>query len=150
MHLQGHDDILNIKATILSKGLWDDQQRVCESLYSHFDPSLGCLLNRPTEMCSTGDFECAGSRDQAFVFECILHGTEAVAKRILNLLDRMCVGALDQKRDALRVFDFFEERELLFSQRVLIDEASPAENVRGEVINGVLGYASTNELQPVR
>ena len=100
-------------------------------------------------MGGTGDFECAGARNQAFIFECILDGTETITEGILNLLNRVGVGALDQQRDTLWILDVLDERELFLAENVLIDETSPSENVRGEVINGVLCYASTNELQPV-
>lgn len=148
-HLQGHDDILNVKAAILSEGLGNDQQGVREGLYSHLDPSLCGPLDGSTEMRGTCNLERTCTRDQGLVFDCILDGTKSVTKRILNLLDRVPVGTLDQKRDTLGILDVLEEREPLLAEGVLIDETSPAENVRCEVINGVLCYASTNELQPV-
>lgn len=54
----------------------------------------------------------------------------------------------DEQRHGLRLPDFFDKGELLLPERVLVHQARPAEDVRGELLDGVLGHTTTDELQP--
>ena len=94
------------------------------------------------------NLERTRARNECLVLERILHRTKAVTKGVLRLLDRMWVWPLDEKRYAFGILDILDERVLLLAESVLVHETCPAENVRGEIVDGVLGNAAANELQP--
>lgn len=135
-----------VKPTVGSESLWDDEKSLRERLNTHLDSPLGALLHRPREVRCTRDFEGSCTRDECFVFNCVLDGAETIAKSILCSLDGVWVGALDEESNALGVFHFFHECVFFFAEGVLVDESCPAEDIRCEIVNRVLGYATAYEL----
>ena len=62
------------------------------------------------------------------------------------MLDGVRVRALDEESDGFGVLDLLNEGELLLAEGVLVDEASPAEDGRVEVVERVLRLAAADEL----
>ena len=146
-YLELHNRVLDVEATICGERLGDDEQRLREGLHAHLDAALCALLHGAREVRGARDLERARAGEERLVLERVLDRAQAVAERVLGLLDRVWVGALDEERHALRVLDVLHERELLLAQRVLVHEPGPAEVLWGEVIDRVLRHTAAYKLQ---
>lgn len=148
LFLERDDGVLSVEAGVCGERLWDDEESVGESLDAH----LGFALDLPQlevagEVCGAGNLECAGAGDEGAVLDGILDGAETVADGVLNLRDCVCVGPLDEEGDGARVLDLLDKGELVLAERLLIDEAGPAEHVERQVLDAVLCDAAADELQ---
>ena len=137
---------MHVKASVRSQRLGDNKQRLRERLHAHLHAPLRALLHRAREVRRRRDLERARAGDERLVLERVLDRAQAVAERVLGLLDRVRVRALDEERDGLGVLDLLDEGEFLLAEGVLVDEASPAEDGRVEVVERVLRLAAADEL----
>lgn len=92
-HLQRHNRILHVQARIDRQRLRDNQQRIRKRLHAKLRAALGfVLLDVLDEVSVRGDLECACARDEGRVFEGVLDCAQAVADRVGDLRDGVCVG----------------------------------------------------------
>ena len=147
--LQRDERVLHVKPAVRSEGLGDHQERVSERLHAHLGAALGGLLRALDEMRRARDLKRTGTRYERGVFDTVLDGAQTVAQRVLDLLRRVCVWALDEQRHALGVLHFVHEREFLFAERVFVHESSPPKNVRRKFFDRVLCETTTYQLEPV-
>ena len=64
----------------------------------------------------------------------------------MNLGRGVRVGSLDEERYGFGFSNFLDEGVFFFAEGLFVYEARPAEDIGREVIDGVLGRASTDEL----
>jgi hypothetical protein len=92
-HLKRRNDILHIVPAVHSERLWDDEQGVCERLDAQLAPSFRFRLDDVAEVRCACNLERSCARHEALVFDGILDSAQAVADRVLDLADGVCVGA---------------------------------------------------------
>lgn len=119
-NLKRHNYILHVKSTILSEGLWDDQQRIRKRLNAHLRPPLRALLRILDQINRTGYFKGTGTWYQRLVLQSVLDCPETITEGVLNLLDGMRVGALDEKRYRFRIANFIDEGVFLFAESMFV------------------------------
>ena len=144
--LQRNDCVLHIEAAVLRERLRDDQQRVRERLHAHLRAPLRAALYRARQVRRARHLERACAGDERLVLECVLDRAKAVTDGVLDLLDGVRVRALDEESDGFGVLDLLNKGKLLLAESVLVDEASPAEDGRVEVVERVLRLAAADEL----
>ena len=90
-------DYLRVVTTVGSQGLGDDEESIGESL----DAELGSSFDFSfvlQEGVRGGDFESASSRHHGAIFQRVLDGAQSVANGVLQLRQRVLVGALREER----------------------------------------------------
>jgi len=83
------------------------------------------------------DFKGTSTGDDRTVLDRVLDRSQTVTDGVLDLLNRVLVGALDEDRAREGVLDALDKRVLFFAKRVLVDKTGIAEDVGGEVVDSV-------------
>jgi len=127
---------LGIKAAVLCEDLGNDEEGVGKGN----DPHLGLALDRVLELLQMDkgtDFKGTSTGDDRTVLDRVLDRSQTVTDGVLDLLNRVLVGALDEDRAREGVLDALDKRVLFFAKRVLVDKTGIAEDVGGEVVDSV-------------
>mmetsp|Transcript_5533 Transcript_5533/g.17509 ORF Transcript_5533/g.17509 Transcript_5533/m.17509 type:complete len:395 (-) Transcript_5533:539-1723(-) len=137
--LQCHDALLDVEARVLGQDLGDDEERVGEGADAErlLADRRSFLKVSVLERGHGGDLERAAAGDDVAVLEDAADGAEAVAHRVLDLLDDVLVRPLEEERAGERVGDLVDERVVLLAQRLLVDAAGVAEVRRVQVVKAV-------------
>lgn len=144
--LQGDDDVLDVKASVLGEDLGDDEERVGKGLDTHLCAALDGLFELD-EVLGQGDVESATTGDDGLVLNGILDGTKAIAHGIVAHIDRVGIGALEQDGHAVRVLDVFDKGIFLLTQHLLVHVACKAKHLLRQIIHRVLRNATARKLQ---
>ena len=91
--LQRDEAVLHVKAGVGEQRLGRHEQRVGEHLDAVLGPTLGLAIDRPAVVRRARQLERAGAGDDAAVLERVLDRTQAVPDRVVDLRDRVRVGA---------------------------------------------------------
>lgn len=135
-------------AGVGSEGLGDNEQGIGKGINAPLGLALDGLLEGVTlEVGGAGDLEGAAAGDDALIDDHVVDAAQAVADGVGDLGDSVGVGALDHEGDGLGIADLLDESVLLLAELLLVDEAGPAEDVGGQVVDAVLGDAAADELQ---
>ena len=96
-----------------------------------------------------GQLERAAARDERAVLDGVLHRAQAVVDGVLDLRDRVRVGALDEDRARVRVLDALHERVLGLAEHLLVHLVRVPEAVRRAVLFAVDLVAAAREREPL-
>mmetsp|Transcript_47187 Transcript_47187/g.98793 ORF Transcript_47187/g.98793 Transcript_47187/m.98793 type:complete len:324 (+) Transcript_47187:316-1287(+) len=131
------DGIHGVVTSVGSQGLRNHKQRIRIGLH----PQLRASWNRQRvrlEVQGERNLEGAGPRNHAVVLDGVLDRAQAIAHGVLDHVDGVLVGALDENRARLRLFAVLDKGVLLLAQRLLVNLAGEAQNIGGEVVDRVL------------
>lgn len=146
--LQGSERVLDVMAGVGGEDLGDDQESVGESRNAPLGLALDGLLHTlRRQVGGTGDLERTSTGDDASINDGVVHGTQSVTDRILDLSNGVAVGTLDENGDRLGILNLLNESELLLAKLVLVDQPSPSKSIGREVIHAVLCSTSANQLE---
>jgi hypothetical protein len=133
---EGDQGVLLVKAAVDREHLGYDQQRVRKRLHAH----LGLALDRvlvPHQVRVAPELERAGAGYHRPVLDGVFHGAQAVAHRVVDLVDGVLVGALDEDSAREWVADVFHKRVLFLAQHIFIHQARMAQHRRRELVQRV-------------
>lgn len=144
--LQLHDGVLRVVSGVHRQRLGDDEEGLSIRLNAEAALALDGVL--VLEQLGVGlDLEGAGAGHHALVLDGVVDGAQPVADRVLDLRERVLVGALDEDGDGLRVLAVLDEGELLLAEDVFVDESGVPEGVLGDVVDGVERGAAASQRQ---
>ncbi|EPE05131.1 hypothetical protein F503_03736 [Ophiostoma piceae UAMH 11346] len=146
--LQSSQSILDVETGVGSQGLGNDEQGIGKRLNTPLGLALDCLgKGIGLEVGSAGNLEGTGTGHDALVDNHVVDGAQTVAHGVGDLRDGVLVGALDHQGDRLGVLDLLDKGVLLLAELLLVDEAGPAQNIGGQVVDGVLRDTAAHQLQ---
>src|ERR1700733_13293709 len=91
INLESHNGILNVKSSVGCKSLWNDEKCICVRLYAKLCAALCCLLDSRRKMICASNFERACTRNEALIFDGVLHASKPITKRVVNLCNCVLV-----------------------------------------------------------
>mmetsp|Transcript_23433 Transcript_23433/g.34373 ORF Transcript_23433/g.34373 Transcript_23433/m.34373 type:complete len:299 (+) Transcript_23433:485-1381(+) len=94
-------------------------------------------------MRAESELKGTSAGDEAVILDGVLDGPQTVARGILDLVDRVLVGALDEDGARVRVAAVFDKRVLFLAKSLFVHGARVAQHVLGEVIDRVDALAAT-------
>ena len=93
----------------------------------------------------SGDFECAGVRDEVAVVNEIFDGAESIAGGVFDLGDGVLIRALDEDGAGGGVAAALDESVVIVAQGVLVHILRPAQILLGELVDGIDRLSSSGK-----
>lgn len=145
-HFKFDNDILRVVSSVGCQGLGDDEHGFGKCGNSHLGLALdgSPVLHQVLVECNK---ERAGTRNNRSILDGVLDRPEPVPDCVIDLVQGERVRPLDENSHTLGVLDFFDKCVLLLAQSLLKNEPSMSKNLRGQVVDRILGHAPTAKLQ---